>query len=113
MSDIEERVINMIEKRDSIGNLKDGLTMLKNIEPDDRDEFTDRLTAEVAYILMCRAKREGDLDQAQSFSEVAYEHIGRVDTSTQEKCKPILSDHMPDFFHDGIIDRALPAKTSK
>lgn len=113
MSDTEERVINMIERRDSIENFEDALAKLKNVDSDDRDEFTDRLTAEVAYVLMCRAKREEHFDQAQSYSDVAYEYIGRVDTSTQKKCKPILSDHMPDLFHDGIIDRALPVKISE
>lgn len=113
MSDTEERVINMIEQRDSFENLKDGLATLRNIEAEDRDEFTDQLTAEVAYILMCRAKREGNTDQAQSFSEIAYEYIGKVDTSTQKKCTPILTDHMPDLFHEGIIDRALPVGSSE
>lgn len=110
MDDTESRVAEAVEDRPTGENLREALETLRGIES--RDDDTERLTAEVAYLLACRAEDRGDADRMESYLHVALDHIGAADTSSQQQCRPILSLDLPELMTEDVIERKLPADSS-
>lgn len=113
MNDVEEHAISLVQEDDSTQQLNDALGLLRETDPERRSESCDRLIAEIAYLLMLRSGKKGDYGAAERFSNIATNHLKKVDTSSQAKCKPILSTHIPGLFTESRIENDIPVKVSR
>lgn len=101
--DTTSRVINKVERDSSRESLEDSLTMLSDMPESEWSQTAERLVAEIAYLLALDYKREEDTEKSEEYARLSIRRIEGVDTSTLRHSLPILSEHLPEFFHEGVV----------
>ena len=77
--------------------------MLTDMPESEWSQTADRLVAEIAYLLALDYKSQGDTEKSEEYAELSINHIKEVDPRTLRDSLPILSEYLPEFFHDGVV----------
>ena len=105
--DIISRVVNMLKIEHSLTSLQDALAMLTEIEEKKRNKKVIKLLAEINYLIAIEYRKVGKHQEMLQHAEISVDLYKRCNISTLEDSIPILSELLPDYMHDGVVQSRL------
>ncbi len=69
----------------------------------ERDEHSTKLLAEICFLIAREHDRSGNIPAAERFARESIALYEQIDTESFETAAPILSEHLPELMHEGVV----------
>ena len=71
------------------------------------DDRTQKLLAEVCFLIAREYLGQREREKARQFAEQSIELYRQIDTNTLKNALPILARALPDFMHEGVVEERI------
>jgi len=107
VGDIIARVVSMLKMGHSLDSLRDSLALLTEIEAERRDKRVNKLMAEINYLTAVEYRKMNNHRQMREHARASIDLYKKCNISTLEDSVPILSELLPDYMHEGVVEARL------